>query len=182
MTNAAHYILTFANVNRDDKKDVKKVLGFDESSDKWEMFPYEKRLKDADIIATKKEQYAKIGILKNTRHSKLVKDIKDLRSLQEFVPLVEHYIDRAKTDPLHLKNNNVKELFIVLDKLAIGFSNIDKLGCFKLIHEDCVYFKFMQFIHTTMCAGELYSKIKKWFNEQEGKVNECDLNFRCRGK
>ena len=33
-----------------------------------------------------------------------------------------------------------------------------------------------------MGAGELYSKIKKWFNEQKGKVHECDLNFRFRGK
>ena len=104
------------------------------------MFPYEKHLKDVDIVAPKKEQYAKIGILEKTRRSKLLKDIKSLRSRQEFVPLVEHHIDRAKTDPLHLKNNTVKELFIVLRKLAIGFSNIDKIGCFKLTPEDCVYF------------------------------------------
>ena len=104
------------------------MFDFDESSDKWEMFPYEKPLKDADIISTKKEQYAKIGILEKTRCSKLLQDIKDLRSPQEFVPLVEHYIDRAKTDPLHLKNNTVKELVVVLHKLAIGFSNIDKIG------------------------------------------------------
>ena len=141
------------------------------------MFPYEKRLKDADKIPTKKEKYAKIGIFEKTRRSKLLKNIKDLRSRQEFVPLFEHYIDRAKTDPLHLKNNTVKELVIVLHKLAIGFSNIDKIGCFKLIPEDCVYFKFMQFIRKTMGAGELYSKIKKMFNEQKSKVHECDLQI-----
>ena len=181
LTNAAHYFLTFANVNKDNKKDVKKVFGF-ESAEKWELFPYEKRLKDAEIIATKKEQYAKVGILEKTRRSKLLKDIKELHSRQEFVPLVEHYIDRTKTNPLHSKNNTVKELFIVLHKLAIGFSTLDKIEFFNLITEACVYSKFMQFVRKTMGAGELYSKIRKWFNEQKGKVHEGDLNFRFRGK
>ena len=55
LTNAAHYILTFANVNKNDQTDVKKMIGFDKRSEMWEMFPYEKHLEDAGKIATKKK-------------------------------------------------------------------------------------------------------------------------------
>ena len=112
------YFLTFANVNQDSKKEVKRVFGFDDSKEKWEMFNYQKRIEDVAVIEKKKDQYSKLNITAKTRRTKVLKDIRNLHSRQEFVPLVEPYIDVAKSEELHLKNNIVKEMFIGLHKLV----------------------------------------------------------------
>ena len=57
----------------------------------------------------------------STKHKKLLAYFgKELKSRQLHLPLIEHYIDVAKTDPLHLKNNTIKERFMILFKIAIG--------------------------------------------------------------
>ena len=55
------------------------------------------------------------------KHKKLLAYIgKELKSRQLCLPLIEHYTDVAKAEPLHLKNNTIKEPFIILFKIAIG--------------------------------------------------------------
>ena len=53
----------------------------------------------------------------STKHQKLLAYIgKELKSRQLRLPLIEHYIDVAKAEPLHLKNNTIKERFVILFK------------------------------------------------------------------
>ena len=36
------------------------------------------------------------------------------------LPLIEHYTDVVKAEPLHLKSNRMKERFMNLFKIAVG--------------------------------------------------------------
>ena len=58
--------------------------------------------------------------MESTKHKKLLEYIgKELKCRQFNFPLIEHYIDVEKAEPLHLKNNAIKERFMVLFKIAI---------------------------------------------------------------
>ena len=54
-------------------------------------------------------------------HSKILAYIaNESKSRQYKQPLVEEFIDFAKAEPLHLKNNVVKERFIILFKICVS--------------------------------------------------------------
>ena len=63
----------------------------------------------------KKELLEKEKLSDSTKHEKLLTYIgKELKSRQLRLPLIEHYIDVAKAQPLHLKNNTITEPFMIL--------------------------------------------------------------------
>ena len=104
-----------------------------------------------------------------------------MESRQEEVPLVEKYINCAKAEPLHLKNNTVKELFHKLMKISISSSNLSGCKSFKSISESSLFYKFVTFIRSKMFCNYLSNKIIRWYNEKCGKV-EQEFSFRFRGK
>ena len=57
----------------------------------------------------------------STKHKKLLAYIgKQLTSRQLRLPLIKHYIDALKAEPLYLKNKTSKEWYMILFKIAIG--------------------------------------------------------------
>ena len=104
-----------------------------------------------------------------------------LKSRQEFKPLIGTYIDRAKAEPLHLKNNTVKEQFIKLLKIAMAKTNFGKAKNFGEVNPNSLFVKFVEFVHGKMGLNLLSKKIKIWFNENNGKADH-DFSFRFRGK
>ena len=113
LTNAAYYFTTFANVNQTDSIDFTKFFdNADESSNCWTPFKYKKRLCDAKLVVSKKNTLSKKKLKPTTMRNNITKYIKELKSRQEEEPLLGEYIDKAKCEPLHLKNNTVKELFL----------------------------------------------------------------------
>ena len=72
---------------------------------------------------------------------------KELKSWQFHFPLFERYIDVAKAEPLHLKNNTIKEYFMVLFKIANGqMSSCPGVKCFREIPVDSTFIKFVDFV------------------------------------
>ena len=65
-----------------------------------------------------------------------------LKSGQEFKPLIGTYIDRAKAEPLHLKNNTVKEQFIKLLKIAMAKTNFGKAKNFGEVNPNSLFYFF----------------------------------------
>ena len=104
-----------------------------------------------------------------------------LKSRQKFIPLVGKFIDVAKAEPLHLKNNTTKEQFMKLFKICLAETNIGKAKCYSEIAKDTLFVKFVEFIHSEMNCNFLSKKIQRWFNDNCGK-NEHDFAFRFRGK
>jgi len=51
---------------------------------------------------------------------------KTLKSRQEREPLIGEYVDCAKPEPLHIKNNTVKAIFMKLFKIVVAESSSSK--------------------------------------------------------
>ena len=161
LSNSAAYFTTFANVNQSEANDYKKSFGIT-SQHSWRPFPYSKRVNDASKVAKKKELLEKEKLSDSTKHKKLLAYIgKELKSRQLRLPLIEHYIDVAKAEPLHLKNNTIKERFIILFKIAIGeMVSSSNIKCFSDLSVDSLFLKFVQFLQKQMACNFLANKIK----------------------
>lgn len=90
----------------------------------------------------------------------------ELKSRQEEVPLLQHYIDYAKCEPLHLKNNVVKELFMKILNVVLGHSNLPQnMKGFTELHVDNLFVSYIAFVKSDMNCNYLAKKLISWFNE-----------------
>ena len=84
-----------------------------------------KRLADAGQMVLKTKSFENSNLTNATKHTKITTYIaKELKSRQFKVPLVRRYIDCAKAEPLHFKNNTVKERFVCLFKICLSQTNL----------------------------------------------------------
>ena len=110
--NAAYYFSTFANVSQSNSNNFGKSIGT--SKDDWHTWDYENWLQDTAKVCKKATDLSKSGSNSKTQHNNLTTYISEvLKSQQEEFSLVSTYISQAKCEPLHLKNNCVKELMKV---------------------------------------------------------------------
>ena len=179
LSNAAHYFSTFADVNKSNCNDIKKV-GFGKND--WKPFSYDERVKDAKKALEKSKELAKSKSSKQTKRTNLTTYIRQvLKSRQEEKALVSKYIERAKSEPLHLKNNVVKELFNKLLQVCVSQSRLQNIKSFNDIPHDVLFAKFVSFIRFEMGCNYLSTKIVQWYNESSRNL-ETSLTFRFRGK
>ena len=181
LSNASTYFSTFGNVKSADSNDFRKTFGVSKTNF-WKPFPYEKRVSDAEKAVRKYEELEKLNLAQSTKRSKLTSFISnELKSRQLKFPLIGKFIDMAKAEPLHLKNNTVKERFMCLFRICVSQSKLQSVKCYKEISAECLFYKFVNFIKTTMNCNFLSKKIVRWFNDNLGKT-EKDFTFRFRGK
>lgn len=139
-------------------------------------------MQDARLVEKKKNELIKKKCTEMTKRSQLTSYIgKTLNSRQEDVPLVGPYIDHAKCEPLHLKNNTVKELFMKVFKLCICEGNVKNYKSFSQIPDDILFVELVKFIRHSMGCNQLAKRLITWFNESSTK-NEKYFAFRFRGK
>ena len=104
LSNSAYYFSTFGDVNQNNSNMV-YTYGHG-AGNKWKPWKYEDRVKAVKHVADKREQLEKENNNKETERTKLTNFIgQKQKCRQEFIPLVGSYIDVAKSEPLHLKNN-----------------------------------------------------------------------------
>ena len=113
LSNSAAYFTTFANVNQSEANDYKKSFGIS-SQHSWRPFPYSKRVNDTRKVAKKEDCLKKKNCQIQQNKNFLAYIGKELKSRQLRLPLIEYYIDVAKAEPLRLKNNTIKERFMIL--------------------------------------------------------------------
>ena len=182
LTNAAYYFSTFADVHKDDTAtNIHRKFNTGKKAD-WAPFSYKKRLQDVKCVEKKKMELSKRTMLPLTFCSHVTTFIKFLKSRQEFVPLVGKYIDKALAEPLHLKNNVCKEMFMKLWNIVNKVANTKQYKLFKNIPEDNILVLFIQFVKMEMKSRKLAKKIIEWFNEGESTpVFTFDLEGRKAG-
>ena len=105
LNNAATYLCPFGNVKKDELKIRGQSLG-DGPEHKWQPWSYKFR----ELVVKKVAQYKKVQKipLKNApqnQREKVCKKIAELKSRQEFEPILGPMVQLAKCDPLHLGNN-----------------------------------------------------------------------------
>ena len=177
LSNAAKYFTTFADVNTDNYRQYDKSYGKD-----WKPFTYEKRIEDSAKVSRKKNELAKSTNAEATKRQKLTSYISNvLRSRQEEVPLVKHYISVAKCEPLHIKNNVCKELFIRFWKDLFGTYTFVKIKSFINIPADNIFCIFVTFVRKEMKLNKLAGKMVTWFNETNRGVDR-DFKYRFTGQ
>ena len=101
--------------------------------------------------------------------SNITQYIASLKSRQEEEPLVSTYIDCGMCEPLHLKNNTVKEMFMKVKNIVISQAKN-------------LFVVFIEFIRTDMNSNYLAKKLIAWFNENKTAGKERDFGFHFRGR
>lgn len=178
--NQATYFTTFADISKHDAVNYKKEFTMD-GTEFAKPFTYEHRLKAASAVVKKKEIIEKTNKATSTKRTELTKYIAKLKSRQEFVPLIGPYIDIARCEPLHLKNNVAKELFEKLFNVVLVEAQISPNTSFLEISENNVLKKFLLMVKTKMNCNQLFKKLKQWINESKTKLNATAFSFRFRG-
>ena len=143
--NAATYFCTFANVKRDEANDCQKTFG-EIGGNYCKPFTYNKQVQDAIKVEAKMRQLEAKKCSPGTIHGKILTYIShELKSRQYKYPPVEEFIDLAKVEPLYLKNNVVKERFMILFKLCVSQCHFGSAKSFKDIANDNLFSKFVNF-------------------------------------
>ena len=139
-------------------------------------------LREYRIVIKKKQELAKTTNAEATKRQKLTSYISTvLKSHQEEFPLVGHYIDFAKCEPLHLKNNVCKEIFIRFWKVLFGTSVFTKFKSFSNIPADNIFCILVTFVRKEMKLNTLAGKMIMWFNETKRGVDR-DFKYRITGQ
>ena len=120
LSNCAFYFTTFFNATLNDCSDLKKKIGSGPKD--WKPFSLKDRISNGTKAVKKAEELSKSKLASSTKRTNLTSFIKELKSRQENTPLLGEYIDRAKAEALHLKNNVVKEFFLKL-LLIVSFQS-----------------------------------------------------------
>ena len=137
LSNSAYYFTKFANANHADCSELNKKIGKD--SNDWHPFTNEQRKSSGERAAKKATELAKSKLAKSTQRNHFTNFIRDLKSRQEDVPPIDKFIDRAKCEPLHLKNNVVKELFMKILLVVFACSNLKDTKNFIDIKENSLF-------------------------------------------
>ena len=149
LTNAATYFTTFANVNINDSNDTTKSFSPDGIC-YWKPFNFQKRIQDAVKVQKKKVELSK-KIIKSSRSQLTNYIANELHSRQEEAPLVGKYIDLAKCEPLHTKNNTVKGIFMKVLMLIVFAADIPStILVFRDLSLDNLFVEFVSFVKTDM--------------------------------
>ena len=116
-TISASYFSPFADVNKNEINHLQGTFGLTPDN-KWKPWKYSDRLKVADAVAKKKQQ-----LRPSTKREKITSLISQKKSRQKFPPLVGKFIDKAKAEPLHLKNNVWQQWNLSVLKYALSRRN-----------------------------------------------------------
>lgn len=180
LTNAAYYFCTFGDVNKDDADDYRKKFG---PNGDWKPFLYRKRIENAIKVEKKKQSLAGKNVKAITLRNNITSFISKEYSRQEEIPLVRSYVDVAKCEPLHLKNNTVKEMFMKLVTAVLVNSEIPpSVKFFKELPEDCLFSFFVNYVRSSMNCNDLGKKLITWFSENRQGKGDKVFGFRFRGK
>ena len=131
--------------------------------------------------AKKATELEKSKLAKSTQRNHLTNFIRDMKSRQENVPLMGEFIDEAKCEPLHLKNNVEKELFIKILLVVFASSDLKGTKTFNEVKENTSLSIFCTFVKRDMNCNYLVKKLGTWYNECGGKLDK-NFSFRFRGK
>jgi hypothetical protein len=181
LSNAATYFSSFANVSKNDCTDVTGKFG-SEPGCKWKPWSYSDRLKTVKAVDTFKKPLTSQAITEKSKRSKVTEFIAKQNSRQEFTPLLGKLIDTAHVEPLHLKNNAWQYFFKSLLKEAVAKTSLSasKQAVFADLAPDCCLARVVTSLQYEVKAKRLAGKVKKWFDETQGK--KLDISYRFTGK
>ena len=127
---------------------------------KWK---YCERITKATEVEKKKAEVNKTNLKPATKREKITSFISQQKSRQEFPPLVGKFIDCAKAEPLHLKNNAWQHWNSSVLNSALSRSNLGKCNSIFDVPSNSSFGKYYHCIRFMVKATRLARKIRKWF-------------------
>lgn len=168
LSNAATYPNPFANVNQKDLSERGCTLG-NGPRDKWKPWAYDFRMQVANKVAQFKQKQPKPtnASQMQTLRNKVCQFIGNLKSRQEYEPILGPLVQNAKADSLHLGNNCwghwlKKVLTTILANAKVG-TNVKSV--FQL-PEDNPLRKHLKTLRFKLKCKKLYNKFCRWFKEK----------------
>lgn len=178
LSNSATYFSSFANVSTSDLSCVQGKFG--KTLDcKWKPWGYNARV---DVACKVSQFKAKLSdkLTPITQRKKVTQFIANLKSRQEFKPLIGPLCEKAVLEPLHLKNNAVQKLYNQLLKLALANSNLaPNISSLTDIHE-CSMRRFLVALEVDVKAIRLKKQLVKWLFEE--RTHDKSFTYRFTGK
>ena len=131
-------------------RNIKGTFG-DDDTDTWKPYTYAQHLSLADRVAAFQAADAKSGLTQNPTHvpnrlTSFTSDTLECRQVEK--PLIGKYTDLSKLEPLHCKNNTVKELFVKLLKHACNITNIGNTKKFNNRARNQSLPMFVSYVHS----------------------------------
>ena len=176
---SACYFSPFADIR---KEDVNKVQGSFGSKleNTWHPWKYSERVRVVAAVEKKKAGLSKSTLKPATKREKITSFIAQQKSRQEFLPLVGKVIERAKAEPLHLKNNAWQQWNMSVLKYSLSRSNLGNCQTVFDVSPNSCFGKYYHCIRFIVKASRLAKKIRKWFADD--KMRDKDLQYRFTGK
>ena len=179
LTISATYFSPFAGISKSEINDVQGSFGLTPDN-KWKPWKYNDRMKVADAVTKKKEQLSTLKLKPSTKREKVTSFIAQKKSRQEFPPLVGKFIDRAKAEPLHLKNNAWQQWNLSVLKYALSRSDVSTYKSVVDIPPESCFDRYYNCLRFNVKATRLAKKVRKWF--ADGREKNKDLDYRFTGK
>ena len=178
LNNAAYYFSPFGNVNEENKSTINGSLGNGPACT-WNPWDYEKRIKTAECVASKRESLSKSKLSDACKRNKLLNFIKEQNSRQEYHPPLGKLIDNGFAEPLHNSNNAWANLHNIMLEVAVAKSKIPPtLTDITCLPSQCNFVVFLTILKDTLRVTRLVKKLKHWFKEGRKK----SFSYRFTGK
>ena len=176
---SASYFSPFADVKKDDINNTQGTFGLGPQN-KWHPWKYNERIKVATAVEKKKVEVSRTSLKPSAKREKVTSYISQQKSRQEFPPLVGKFIDKAKADPLHLKNNAWQHWNASVLKYALSRSNLGNCESISDVSPNSCFGNYYYCIRFLVKATRLAKKIRKWFSD--GRTKNKSLEYRFTGK
>lgn len=151
LPNSAHYFSAFGNVSNDDKSSL-GTLGTSASC-MWKPWLYEERLKTTAKVEPKRRELEQTNLATSTKRNKL-----DLKSRQEYPPILGPLIDNIYAEPLHNGNNAWQQLHAHILAHSNGKSSIPSSCTDPFEFPECALALYLASLKTTGVT-RLYSNV-----------------------
>ncbi|KAK2547134.1 hypothetical protein P5673_033100 [Acropora cervicornis] len=148
---SASYFSPFADVKKDDINSVQGTFG-QLSQNKWHPWKYSDRIRVAAAVEKKKVE---TGV----------------------PPLVGNFIDKAKAEPLHLKNNAWQQWNSFVLKYALSHTDVRNCDTVFEVPTDSCFGKYYHCIRFMVKATRLAKKIRKWFADDRTRNRQLEYRF-----
>ena len=173
---SASYFSPFADERKDDINSVQGTFG-QLSQNKWHPWKYSDRIRVAAAVEKKKVEVSKTNLKPSTKREKITSFISQQKSRQEFPPLVGNFIDKAKAEPLHLKNNAWQQWNSFVLKYALSRTDVRNCDTVFEVPTNSCFGKYYHCIRFMVKATRLAKKIRKWFADDRTRNKQLEYRF-----
>ena len=142
---------------------------------KWHPWKYSDRIRVAAAVEKKKAAVSKTNLKPSTKREKITPFISQQKSRQEFPPPVGNFVDKAKAEPLHLKNNAWQQWNSSVLKYALSRTDVSNCHTVFDVPPNSCFGKYYHCIRFVVKATRLAKKLESGLQMTEQRINNWNI-------